>query len=190
MRRASAPRRPLEWLGFHRVRVGLPVGALCIVLARPTAHSMAFGAGVGVVGLLIRGAAAGHLSKHATLTDAGPYAVMRHPLYFGSVFVAAGLLVAANSWASAIFAAAYLSIFYPLAIRHEEERLERRYGQAFEAYAARVSSFWPRSIREGVSSWRFSWALYRYNGEFQSTLGVLAALAVLWLRMHASVIGL
>jgi protein-S-isoprenylcysteine O-methyltransferase Ste14 len=182
--RGSAARRSLEWLRPHRVRVALPLAVACVVLAHPTPRSMVAGAGLACVGLLVRAAAAGHLSKHATLTTSGPYALVRHPLYAGSALVAAGLLVAADSWLAAILVAVYVSVFYPLAMRYEEEKLGRRYGRAFEEYAANVSPLWPRATREAVSTWRFSWALYRYNGEFQSALGVLAALAVLWLRMR------
>jgi protein-S-isoprenylcysteine O-methyltransferase Ste14 len=182
--RGSAAQRWLEWLRPHRVRVGLPLALVCVVLAEPTPRSMLVGAGLASIGLLVRGAAAGHLSKHATLTTSGPYAVIRHPLYLGSLLVAAGLLVAAESWLAAVLVTAYLCLFYPLAMRYEEEKLGRRYGAVFEAYAARVSRLWPRPTRAAVSTWGFSWALYRYNGEFQSALGVLAALAVLWLRMR------
>ncbi|HYR95642.1 MAG TPA: isoprenylcysteine carboxylmethyltransferase family protein [Candidatus Binatus sp.] len=194
LRRARPPERLVrrsidrvsveERLRPHRVRVGLPLAVACVVLAHPTSRSMVVGGCLALAGLLVRAAAAGHLSKHATLTTSGPYAVIRHPLYLGSVVVAAGLLVAAHSWLAAIFVAAYLAVFYPLAMRREEEKLGRRHGPVFEEYAARVSGLRPRSMRAGVSTWQFSWGLYRYNGEFQSALGVLAALAVLWLRMR------
>lgn len=185
--RGSPARLSLEErLRPHRVRIGLPLAVVCVVLARPTPRSMIVGTGLAFIGLLVRGAAAGHLAKHATLTTSGPYAVVRHPLYLGSVVVAAGLVVAGASWTAAILVAGYLAAFYPLAMRREEEKLGRRYGRVFEEYAARVSPLWPRSTRAGVRSWRFSWTLYRYNGEFQSALGVLAALAVLWLRMRGA----
>ena len=183
--REPAARRTLdERLRSQRVRVGLPLALACVVLARPTPRSMVVGAALAALGLLIRGAAAGHLSKHATLTTSGPYAAVRHPLYLGSVVVAAGLLVAGHSWLAALLAAGYLALFYPLAMRLEEEKLGRRYGPVFEEYAARVSRVWPRSIGTSVRTWRFSWARYRYNGEFQSALGVLTALVVLWLMMR------
>jgi protein-S-isoprenylcysteine O-methyltransferase Ste14 len=189
VRGAGASPSFAEWLRPHRVRVGLPLAIACVALARPTSASMAAGAALAAVGLIVRGAAAGHLSKHATLTTSGPYAVVRHPLYLGSLVVAGGLLVAADSWLAALLVAAYVALFYPLAMRREEEKLARRYGAAFEEYAARVARLRPRSARAGAATWRFSWTLYRYNGEFQSALGVLGALAVLWLRMHVALGG-
>lgn len=183
-RDSGAERSLAERLAPYRVSVGLPLAVVCILVARSTPRSLIVGASVALVGLLVRAVAAGHLSKHATLTTAGPYAVIRHPLYLGSVLVSAGLVVAADSWLAAILVAAYLAFFYPLAMRREEKKLGKRHGPAFDEYAVRVPRLWPRSIGEGVATWRFSWSLYRYNGEFQAALGVAGALAVLWLRMH------
>jgi len=188
-RAAGATLSFVEWLRPHRVRAGLPLAVACVGLARPTPATMVGGAALGAIGLAVRGAAAGHLSKNATLTTSGPYAVVRHPLYLGSLMVAAGLLVAADSWLAALLVLAYFAVFYPLAVRSEENKLARRYGSAFEEYADRVARFRPRSARAGFSTWRFSWARYRHNGEFQSALGMLAALAVLWMWMHFRIRG-
>jgi hypothetical protein len=171
-------------LRASRVRIGLPVAVASVCVAHPTARSIIVGAALAFAGLVVRGAAAGHLSKHTALTTSGPYAVVRHPLYLGSMVVAVGLVLAANSWAAAALVGAYVALFYSLTVRREDEKLARRYGRTFDEYTARVSRVWPRALRDGVRTWRFSWRLYRYNGEFQSAVGVLAALGVLWLRMH------
>jgi protein-S-isoprenylcysteine O-methyltransferase Ste14 len=169
------------WLR-QRVRVGLPLGIVCAWLASPTPTAVAFGAGVAAVGLSIRAVAASHLHKNVALTTSGPYAFTRNPLYLGTAAVAAGLLVAAHSWTVALLGAAYFIAFYPAAMRSEERKMRARYGSAFDAYAARVPLFWPRLPPAGSAEFNWSWDLYRRNAEYRSAAGVLAGLALLWLK--------
>ena len=84
-----------------RVRLGYPVALACLWLARPTPARLALGVGIAGAGLVLRGAAAGHLRKHKQLTTSGPYAYTRNPLYLGSALLAAGFLVASHSWPAA-----------------------------------------------------------------------------------------
>ena len=49
-------------------------------------------------GLWLRGYAAGYVKKNRELTQTGPYAHTRNPLYLGSMLMAAGFAVALLSW--------------------------------------------------------------------------------------------
>src|SRR5262249_8680023 len=139
--------RALPWWRW-RVRLGIPIACAVAWFAAPTPGSLVLGGAIALLGLLLRGAAAGHppkhrvaagtLHKHETLTTSGPYAITRNPLYLGSAFLAGGLLVAAHSPVAALLGVSYLAVFYPIAIRQEEAKLRARYGAAFDAYAARV----------------------------------------------------
>src|SRR5262245_25527256 len=51
-----------------------------------------------VVGLMIRSWAAGTLRKQKELATTGPYAWVRHPLYFGSFLMMVGFGVLINDW--------------------------------------------------------------------------------------------
>jgi protein-S-isoprenylcysteine O-methyltransferase Ste14 len=139
------------------------------------------GAGIAILGLLLRGYAAGHLRKHKQLAISGPYAFTRNPLYLGSVLLAAGFSVASHSWISTLLLAAYLVIFYPVVIRREQAELKTLYGAAFEQYALRVPSFWPRLSPAMKSTERFSWPLYRQNREYEAAIGLAVAMAILWI---------
>jgi steroid 5-alpha reductase family enzyme len=165
-----------------RVRLGYPVALVCFWLARPTPKWLLIGAGIAVVGLVLRGAAAGHLRKHELLSTRGPYAHTRSPLYLGSAVMAVGFAAACHSWIVAAILAAYFTAFYPAVMRREERELRARYGAAFEDYAARVPLFWPRASSAetpGDARARFSWALYVRNREYQAALGLVAAIALL-----------
>jgi hypothetical protein len=185
----------MSFLARWRVRLGYPVAAVFFWLARPTAESIAAGAIVGAVGLLIRAAAAGHLRKHQGLATSGPYASTRNPLYFGSFFLAAGLLIAGHSWLAAVVVAGFFLAFYPGVMKREEGELRQHYGDEYEEYAARVPLFWPslrgympptparnqrRDERSGIQR-GFCRALYMRNREYQALVGFLAVMALLWI---------
>jgi protein-S-isoprenylcysteine O-methyltransferase Ste14 len=166
-----------------RVRVGYPVALLFAWLAKPSYWSLALGAVIGLIGLAVRAAAAGHLRKHEELAMSGPYAYTRNPLYLGSAGLAAGAIVAGHSWLAAVFVGAYFALFYSIVMRHEEAELRGKYGAAFEKYAECVPLFFPRLTRGTAARGQFSASQYLRNREYQAFLGFLAGLALLWAKM-------
>lgn len=172
-----------EQLARWRVPVGYGVALAYLWQAQPKPTWLAIGGVLAAVGLVIRGAAAGHLRKTEGLTTSGPYARTRNPLYLGSVVLAWGLVVAGASWVSAAVVGAYLVLFYPAVLRREERHLRSLHGAAFEAYAAQVPRFWPRMSAAAHQSGRFSWALYTGNREYLAALGAAAGFLFLWMRM-------
>src|SRR5687768_4374284 len=74
-------------LARWRVPLGYALGGVALWLADPTPRSLALGAAVGAVGEALRVWAAGHLEKGREVTNTGPYAVTRHPLYAGSTIM-------------------------------------------------------------------------------------------------------
>jgi protein-S-isoprenylcysteine O-methyltransferase Ste14 len=166
------------WIRW-RVRVGYPVGIAAFWFARPQTAWLICGVGIAIVGLFLRGYAAGHLRKHKQLATSGPYAFTRNPLYLGSILLAAGFSVAGHSLISAILLAAYLAVFYPVVIRRERTELETLYGAAFVDYASRVPAFWPRLTPAMPSIEHFSWELYRKNREYEAAIGLAVAIAIL-----------
>jgi len=173
---------PPPWRTRWRVRVGYPIGIACFLLARPAPLTLACGAAITAAGLLVRGSAAGHLRKHQALATAGPYSWTRNPLYFGSLVLAVGFLIAAASWIAAIVVVLYVVVFYPGVMRREEQELRVEYDASFDEYARRVPLFWPRPPRS-PSPEAFSWALYRRNREYQALTGAAVAFAVLAAKM-------
>jgi protein-S-isoprenylcysteine O-methyltransferase Ste14 len=181
--------QPRKFWARWRVRAGYLVAAMYWLLAAPTSFSILIGAILAAFGLVIRGLASGHLRKDETLATSGPYGVTRHPLYFGSAFLAAGFVAAGRSWIAGIIVTAYFAVFYYAVMRSEERDVRERFGTAFEEYASRVPLFVPRfppasSDRQSRDpGTRFSWSQYRRNREYQALLGTIAALVAVWLRM-------
>jgi len=182
---------PKKFWARWRVRTGYPIAVIYWLLAAPTFRSIVIGGIITAFGLLVRGSASGHLRKDQELATTGPYASTRNPLYLGSAFLAAGFIIAGHSWWAGILVSAYFAVFYYAVIRNEEEELRKRFGAAFEEYAARVSVFFPGfkdTSREAPSpsaapAQVFSWAQYRKNREYQALIGTIAGLGVVWLRM-------
>ncbi len=123
-----------------RVPLGFAFAALYVWLARPTWISVFIGGAVAVVGVVIRALASGHVKKNAELTQTGPYAYSRNPLYVGSIVIGAGFAVAALNWWIVLgLAVLFLAIYIPV-IRSEEAFLRSQFA-GFDDYCRRVPRF-------------------------------------------------
>lgn len=94
----------------------------------------------------------------AGLNTTGPYAVVRHPLYFGNALMVLGLLCIAHTrWAWLIGAPYFLLSTWAI-ISAEEALLRERWGEAFTTWRAQVSAWRPRlsALRElrGPFAWK------------------------------------
>jgi protein-S-isoprenylcysteine O-methyltransferase Ste14 len=85
-----------------------------------------------------------------TLVSAGPYKVMRNPMYFGTFLIGAGLtLMLFRWWVVLGFLIVYLAIYLPL-IAGEERVLLVRFKEDFKSYCGRTSRFFPRNLAFGL----------------------------------------
>ena len=180
MRRHWFPKPYADFVARLRVPSGFVLVILFVWLAKPARESLAIGLPLSLGGLLLRGWAAGHLAKNQRLTNAGPYAHMRNPLYLGTLLVAAGLVIASRQPILAVvFGAVFLLIYLPV-IELEEQHLRDLFPN-FENYARQVPLLWPRW--KPVARGAFRWKLYRRNEEYQALLGFLAGVAILIWKM-------
>jgi protein-S-isoprenylcysteine O-methyltransferase Ste14 len=164
-----------------RVRLGYPLAAIVLWLARPTPQSILAGAIIGAIGLWIRARAAGHLRKQQVLSVTGPYAYTRNPLYLGSFILIIGVAVAAHSWLASLILFGYFALFYSFVMRREERELYQHHGEAFQEYARTVPLFFPRLTLAKVSAesaGTFSLEQYKKNREYRATIGFLLLLSV------------
>jgi protein-S-isoprenylcysteine O-methyltransferase Ste14 len=165
-----------------RVPLGFAFAAAYLWLAKPTLKSILSGAVIVIPGLIIRGLASGHLRKNEQLATTGPYAHTRNPLYLGSLVLAVGFAVAGWSWwIGAALILIFLAIYVPV-IRAEEAFLRQQFPE-YEEYARRVPWLLPR-FGSSSSQWsEFSWDLYCKHREYNATLGSLAMLVALALKL-------
>jgi len=174
------PKKYADFVQRLRVPCGFLLLATFAWLSQPTPLSMLAGLPVSLLGLLLRGWAAGHLAKNRELAASGPYAYIRNPLYAGTLLTAAGVVIASQSlWLVLIFASVFLLVYLP-AIELEEQHLRAIFPN-YAGYAAHVNRFLPFSKwTNGVN--RFSWPLYRRNEEWKAALGFTLAAAWLGLK--------
>lgn len=162
-----------------RIPLGFVFAAVFLVFAKPTAISLAIGAVLAFVGLLIRGWASGHIRKAQTLAVTGPYAYTRNPLYVGSFILGVGFTVAAGVWWLAlIFAALFAGIYLPV-MRVETEDIRRIFGGDFDEYEQNVPLLIPRITPWRKSDEQFDFQLYLRYREYRAAVGAIIAIGVL-----------
>lgn len=168
-----------------RVPLGLVFTTLFLVLARPTWASLWAGLPFVLLGLWLRGYAAGTLRKNTELATTGPYARTRNPLYLGSGLMVLGFAIVSTQWYDfVVFAALFYAVYYPT-ILSEEERLRGRYA-GFEEYMRAVPRIVPRLLPAKLGKdvgGGFAWPVYVKNREYQALMGSAAMYAVLVARV-------
>ncbi len=113
------------------------------------------------------------------LVTAGPYALVRNPLYLGTLLISAGVALMSGSWAIII---TYMVVFwlgYYAVILWEESRLADQFGERYRRYFERVPRLVPLprlwAEREGT----FSFPTMMRCMEPAKTAGFLLALGLM-----------
>lgn len=157
-----------------------------LLFARPTPALLLVGAGLSVLGLIVRAWAAGTVDKSRTLTTSGPYAFTRNPLYLGSFLIGVGLTLAGGLWLWPVIFLAFFLIVYVPTMAQEAETLADAFETSFADYATEVPVFLPRLTPYRVGSSAptdFRWNRYLRHREWEALLGVVAALVWLALKV-------
>ena len=168
-----------------RLPLGFILSGLYLAFARPTSMSLAIGAGIALVGVLVRAWASGHIMKNDRLATSGPYAHTRNPLYFGSFLIGAGFAIAAH-WSLLLLVIAFFVLVYIPTMERERANIRGRFPDAYAEYERNVPGFVPRAVpwQQGAAEPNpFSFALYMKHGEWKAALGFVLAVAWLVYRM-------
>jgi protein-S-isoprenylcysteine O-methyltransferase Ste14 len=167
-----------------RVPVGTVVGIVFLMLMRPSARSLWIGGVIAWAGALLRLWAAGHIEKGRVLTQGGPYALTRNPLYLGSFVMALGIIIAGQGyWLLILFMGFFAAFYFPV-MKAEEQELLNGYGERFVEYSKRVPLFIPDFRKNGHHSSTFLWSRVIRNREHRTMAGFLLAEAVLVLLIY------
>jgi protein-S-isoprenylcysteine O-methyltransferase Ste14 len=169
-----------------RLPIGFVLGIGYLVFARPAPLSLAVGATIAFIGVLVRAWASGHIMKNDRLATSGPYAHTRNPLYFGSFLIGAGFAIAAH-WSLLLLVIAFFVFVYAPTMERERANMGRRFPEAYAEYERNVPAFVPRPTpwrAADVETGSFSFALYMKHGEWKAAL--VFVLAVVWLVIRMS----
>jgi protein-S-isoprenylcysteine O-methyltransferase Ste14 len=177
------PERGLLKLIYRwRVRISLVFVLAAIALAHPSLWSLLAGVGLTAAGLLIRTWACGHLEKEKTLTMSGPYRYTRNPLYFGSLLMGIGVVIAARSCWVLACALVLFGFFYPVAVFSEKRKMEKLFPEEYSTYSKKVPLFLPKLWTSlPCQNSCFAGERYKKNQEYRALLGS----AVFWLILTA-----
>jgi protein-S-isoprenylcysteine O-methyltransferase Ste14 len=139
--------------------------------------AMAGLAGV-AMGLAIRSWAAGTLRKQRELATTGPYAWIRHPLYFGSFLMMVGFGTLVHDPITLWVVAGPVAWLYWQAMRSEERTIAELFPTQWPAYAKRVPRIFPyRPAAVSLAHW--SLAQWLRNSEYRAWLGSAVALVAI-----------
>jgi protein-S-isoprenylcysteine O-methyltransferase Ste14 len=163
------------------------------LLGRPGADALVHASSLALVlgGGALRSWAMGHHTwrrvhgegSDRRLITAGPYALVRNPLYLGTLLISAGIALMSGSW---IIIVVYVALFwtgYVAIIQWEEQRLGMDFGDRYRAYFEEVPRLVPNGTVYAHPEGAFSVSTMWRCMEPVKTVGFLAALAVMiWLK--------
>jgi protein-S-isoprenylcysteine O-methyltransferase Ste14 len=174
--------RFLRDIRYRRDRFRQFIGVSFVILVslagRPNETLFIIGAVCAILGIAARLWASGHIKKNKALATDGPYAYVRHPLYVGNITLGVGFCLASGLWWSYPLFIGIVLIFYPHAIRHEDEKLHHMFKEDWEQWSKKTRALIPRLSPyqpNQQSSWSFMQSL-QHNGE-----PIIALFLLFWL---------
>ena len=132
-----------------------------------------------------------HDQKIGRLITGGPYAYVRHPLYFGTFLIGVGFCVVAQSVWLAVVALGCFLVTYRRKMTEEEVLIREEWGSKFERYQCAVPRWLPNGRRYDQPTGQWSWQGIVASKEFKTLIWSLVLLIVLyfheeWLEHRAS----
>ena len=125
----------------------------------------AFGIFIVLFGFLFRISARGYKNEKSScgkeLVKDGPYALLRNPMYFGTLLIGTGIIfVIFELWTFPLFFVVFFSIYMPQ-IKKEENKLFIRFGEEYKRYCKITPEYFPNSrcmlkLRDYLS-FKLSW---------------------------------
>ncbi|MDP2626109.1 MAG: isoprenylcysteine carboxylmethyltransferase family protein [Candidatus Rokubacteria bacterium] len=159
---------PLKsWLGDLAWEVG------CVLFALAGWGIRAYTVGVAAPGTSGRNT---RRQKAATLNTTGPYSVVRHPLYVANGIIALGLALFPHTWLAPVIVAVATIAYYACIGWREEAFLKERFGEAYEAWAARVPAALPAPSRYVPAARPFDWVVVARREFYALALILIAPL--------------
>ncbi len=136
-------------------------------------------------GAFVRSLSAGMLHKSQQIATTGIYAVVRNPLYFGSLLMLVGVNVIIANPVAWVVSLLLFTITYIPTILGEEEGLASDFGDAWVVYKNSTPRLIPNPLKlPELRHTRWSARQWYRNHEHNTILAVLAILALLYAYNH------
>ena len=156
-----------------RFAVIYPFGAFVVIFSHASDKSLRAGIGFIIAGLLVRAWANGYAIKLDKLTTSGPYALVRHPLYLGTMIIIVGFAIMLNTYHVGVLFIAMMAIMYYRTIKKEEAMLEAAFNDTYLDYKKNVPAVIPTVLpyRKG-EKWPFSFRRLIQSQEYKPLIWV------------------
>jgi protein-S-isoprenylcysteine O-methyltransferase Ste14 len=167
----------------HRFAILYPFGLYMLIFAVPDRQSMRQGIGLIVAGLLLRLWANGYAIKMDKLTTCGPYAFVRHPLYLGTILLAAGAVIMLKVYYLGILLFLVMGFVYYRTMKTEDKMLQDKFAGQYLDYKRRVPAILPTifPFRAG-EKWPFSLERLIRSQEYKLTIWITVLVIVFYLK--------
>ncbi|MCC7201579.1 MAG: isoprenylcysteine carboxylmethyltransferase family protein [Nitrospirae bacterium] len=169
----------------NRITLSFLCAAFFLYFAAPSRTTVFTGIPIILIGEIMRTWASGYIRKNEVLSQTGPYAFTRNPLYVGNFLIGAGFSIMTGRLLIIIFFLAAFSYIYMVTIQNEEKFLSAKFGEIFSRYKDRVPVFFPVKLlfsgpapHDNTDS-HFAWELVMKHREYHTWLGILAGLIIL-----------
>lgn len=167
----------LRYKEIYRQAIGIILLMIFAFFADPQQPWAGIGVAMVIIGGVVRFWAAGMVMKNQVLATSGPYAWVRHPLYVGNILILFGMVaICMNLWILAI-TVLFFWFFYPPAIRYEDGKLLKIFGDSWKKWSSQVPALMPRFspyLHKSEDSWDLKRAIGR-NGEMYILIWVAAS---------------
>ncbi len=148
--------------------------------------------GVSSLGLLIRMVTVGYVplgtsgrntrkQVAAVLNTSGMYSLVRHPLYLGNFLMWLGIALFLRVWWLTLIFCLVFWLYYEKIMFAEEAFLQKKFGEAFQTWAAQTPLFIPRLRLWQTPDLKFSWrsVLKREYSSFLAMISIFFSLHLL-----------
>ncbi|MCM8773934.1 MAG: isoprenylcysteine carboxylmethyltransferase family protein [Candidatus Omnitrophica bacterium] len=142
-------------------------------------------------GFLFRVSARGYKEEKSQqgkiLVKDGPYYLIRHPMYFGTLLIGMGIIaVLFKFWVLPVFLIIYVLIYFPQ-INREEKVLIKKFGQEYIHYCKTTPKYFPKVILNFKQYFilRLSWI----KKELPSLIAVVGLIMVIEIWQEVKLFG-
>ena len=181
----------IDRLRYHeasRQGFGLLLLWVCAWFTEPAGEArIVAGFVIAAIGQIWRIYAAGVIYKNRKLASTGAYSLVRHPLYLGNFLILAGFTLASANWGVVALVAFFFLFYYPAAIRYEDHKLEKIFGDEWRTWSQGRPAMLPYKLgwrANEDADWNLRQSIIR-NGELVYTIFEVAAAVLLWYRAAA-----
>ncbi|MBF0478048.1 MAG: isoprenylcysteine carboxylmethyltransferase family protein [Candidatus Omnitrophica bacterium] len=166
-----------------RFAIVYPFAIYAVFFTHPDAQSISQGIGFVVLGLLTRLWSNGYAIKLEKLTTSGPYAHIRHPLYFGTSLVLIGFIIMLKMYLVGILFFIVVVSVYFRTIKQEEQMLEDKFKDDYLDYKKKVPAFYPAVLAYSKGEkWPFSFERLMRSKEYKSAIWVIIFIIFIYLK--------